>query len=135
MNEGFTEKWVNSLVISGSNLFAATANGIWTRPLSDMITSVGVTLREVPIGYSLTQNYPNPFNPTTTISFSLPSKSFVSLKVYDMLGREESTIVYEEMSAGNYTRQWNAATMPSGIYFYRLTAGSFSETKKLLFLK
>jgi len=85
--------------------------------------------------YSLTQNYPNPFNPTTTISFSLPSKSFVSLKVFDILGRDVASIISEEMSAGNYSRQWKADKMSSGIYFYRLQAGSFIETKKLVLLK
>ena len=85
--------------------------------------------------YSLTQNYPNPFNPTTTISFSLPSKSFVSLKVFDILGRDVATIVSEEMSAGNYSRPWNADKMSTGIYFYRLQAGSFTETKKLILLR
>jgi hypothetical protein len=85
--------------------------------------------------YALYQNYPNPFNPTTTIYFALPSKSFVTLKVFDILGREVSTIVSEEMSTGNYTREWNAANRSSGIYFYRLQAGSFTETKKLILLK
>jgi hypothetical protein len=85
--------------------------------------------------FVLLQNYPNPFNPTTTISFSLPSRSFVSLKVFDILGREVATIVSEEMSAGSYSRQWNAAQMSSGIYFYRLQAGTYIEMKKLVFLK
>jgi hypothetical protein len=85
--------------------------------------------------FSLNQNFPNPFNPATTISFSLPKQSFVSLKVFDLLGREAVTIVSEEMLAGNYSRQWNATGLPSGVYYYRLQAGSFTETKKLLFLK
>jgi hypothetical protein len=92
----------------------------------------------------LNQNYPNPFwsgatsrsagNPATTISFSLPSKSFVSLKVFDALGREVSTLLYEELSSGSYSEQWNAVGLPSGVYFYRLQAGSFTETKKLVLL-
>ena len=86
-------------------------------------------------GFHLDQNYPNPFNPSTTISFTLPSRSFVSLKVFDLIGREVATIVSEEMQAGNHSRQWNAANMPSGIYFYRLQAGLFAETKKLILLK
>jgi photosystem II stability/assembly factor-like uncharacterized protein len=85
--------------------------------------------------YSLSQNYPNPFNPVTNISFSIPVRSFVSVKVYDLLGREISTIVSEEMSAGYYTRQWKAAESASGIYLCRLQAGSFTETKKLLLLR
>ncbi|MGD1046708.1 MAG: T9SS type A sorting domain-containing protein [Bacteroidota bacterium] len=89
----------------------------------------------LPTSYSLEQNFPNPFNPSTTISFNLPSKSFVSLKVYDLLGREVATIISEEMSAGNYSRQWNAAALTSGVYFYRLQAGSFAGTKKLVLLR
>jgi hypothetical protein len=85
--------------------------------------------------FVLGQNYPNPFNPMTTISFYLPSRSFVSLKVFDMLGREVATIVSEEMQAGNYSQQWNAVNISSGVYFYRLQAGSFTETKKLIVLK
>jgi hypothetical protein len=85
--------------------------------------------------FKLNQNYPNPFNPSTTVSFSLPSKSFVSLKVFDILGREVATLVSEEMSAGTHVRQWNAEYISSGIYFYRLQAGLFTETKKLILLR
>lgn len=88
-----------------------------------------------PAQYELNQNYPNPFNSVTFISFSLPSKVFVSLKVYDVLGREVATIVSEELSAGNYTKKWNAVNFASGIYYYRLQAGSFSETRKLVLLR
>ena len=90
---------------------------------------------DVPAEFSLAQNYPNPFNPSTRISFSLPSITFVSLRVFDAMGRQVATLVSEELSAGNYSRQWNAAGMPSGVYFYRLQAGSFTETKKLVLLR
>jgi hypothetical protein len=86
--------------------------------------------------FALSQNYPNPFNPATTISFYLPSRSVVSLKIFDILGREIATIVNSEtVSAGNYSKQWNAAGVSSGLYFYRLQAGAFTETKKLLLLR
>jgi hypothetical protein len=85
--------------------------------------------------YKLDQNFPNPFNPTTNISFDLPSKSFVSLKVFDLLGREVAVLLSEEVSAGRYVRQWNALSLPSGIYFYRLEAGLFVETKKAILLR
>ena len=101
----------------------------------NLTTDVEDILTEIPKEYSLLQNYPNPFNPTTTISFNLPSKSFISLKIFDLIGREQATIVSEEMSQGNYSRQWNAERFPSGIYFYRLQTGIFSETKKLLLLR
>jgi hypothetical protein len=90
---------------------------------------------EQPTTYKLSQNYPNPFNSSTTISFSIPSKSCVSLTVFDALGREVMVLVDEELSAGNYTQQWNATRMTSGIYFYRLQSGSFSGTKKLMLLR
>ena len=127
---------INALVISGSNIYAGTvAGGVWKRPLSDNEVSVPQEKNEVPRQFVLSQNYPNPFNPSTNISFSIPAKSFVSLKVFDLLGKEVATIVSEEMSAGTYSRQWNAVTMSSGVYFYRLQAGSFIETKKLVLLR
>jgi hypothetical protein len=85
--------------------------------------------------FALRQNYPNPFNPTTVISYQLPVNSYVTLKVYDLLGSEVATLVNERKDAGQYSVQWNASAMPSGIYFYRIHAGDFVETKKLLLLK
>jgi photosystem II stability/assembly factor-like uncharacterized protein len=111
------------------------ASGIMRQPLSEMITSVKGGKGEIPTKISLSQNYPNPFNPSTNISFSIPSKSFVTLKVFDIIGRELATIVSEQLSEGTYSRQWNAAMMSSGIYFYRLQSGTYSETKKLILLK
>lgn len=86
-------------------------------------------------GFALDANYPNPFNPATIISFSLPSKSFVSLKVFDALGRELTVLVSEELAAGRYARQWSAEGFPSGVYFYSMQAGAFYETKKLILLR
>jgi plastocyanin len=99
------------------------------------VTGVKTTGTTMPDKFILMQNYPNPFNPSTKISFTLTSHSFVSLKIYDLLGKEVATVVSEEMPAGSYSKQWNAANMQSGIYFYRLNAGSFTETKKLVLLK
>lgn len=90
---------------------------------------------EAPKVFALSQNYPDPFNPSTNISFSIPATSFVSLKVFDALGREVSVVLSEQMPAGKYSRQWNATGLPSGVYFYRLQAGSFIETKKLVLLR
>ena len=98
-------------------------------------TILAAASRTEPNNFELMQNYPNPFNPSTKISFAIPSRSFISLKVFDMLGREVSTVVSEEMSAGNYSRQWNASNVSSGVYFYRLQAGPYSETKKLMLVK
>ena len=85
--------------------------------------------------FKLYQNYPNPFNPVTTFSFDIPKQSFVSLKIYDLLGREIVTLVNEIKSAGSYSINWNAQDMTSGVYFYRFEAKTFRITKKLLLLK
>ncbi len=90
---------------------------------------------ETPKSFQLEQNYPNPFNPATTISFSLPSTSFVSLKVFDALGKEVAVLASEELPSGTYSLQWNAAGFASGIYLYCLQAGLFTETKKLVLLR
>ncbi len=134
INTGLAKTVIYILTVSGTNLFAGTEIGVWKRPLSE-ITSVEKLSTDLPTNFRLGQNYPNPFNPSTTISFIIPSKSYVLLKIYDLLGREIAIITSEELSAGTYTRQWNASNMPSGFYFYRLQAGSFTEIKKLVLLK
>jgi hypothetical protein len=88
-----------------------------------------------PKTYSLKQNYPNPFNPVTVISYQIPTNEFITVKIFDVLGREIVTLVNKEMKAGNYSVDWNANNVPSGMYFYRLTSGKFSETKKMILMK
>jgi hypothetical protein len=85
--------------------------------------------------FQLKQNYPNPFNPTTNIEFSIPKLSNVKLIIYNQLGQTVATLVNERLSAGNYSVDWNAEGFPSGVYFYRITAGDFTQTRKLLFTK
>ena len=94
-----------------------------------VLTGISNSSLLIPSAFILFQNYPNPFNPSTTISFSLQSKSFVSLKVFDALGREVLVVLSEELSAGTYSKQWNAVGLPSGIYFYRLQARQTSGGK------
>jgi len=89
----------------------------------------------VPDSYSINQNYPNPFNPTTNISYFLAAKQFVTLKVYDILGKEIGTLVNEEKAEGQYSFNFNSGSLPSGIYFYTIHAGSFSQTRKMILLK
>jgi len=133
---GLNNGYVSSLTAYGEFLFAGTGQDwIWRRSLSELMTTVERSEMQSPDRLVLHQNYPNPFNPTTTISFSLPSRSFVSLKVLDVIGREITTLVYEELSAGDHTRQWTPSNMSSGVYFYRLQAGSFSETKELILMR
>jgi uncharacterized lipoprotein YddW (UPF0748 family) len=89
----------------------------------------------VPSEFMLSQNYPNPFNPTTSVQFALPKTEHVLVRVYDMLGQEVATLVEETLSAGRYTVTWNASHAASGVYFYRIVAGSFIDTKRMLLLK
>ena len=91
--------------------------------------------QNLPVNFSLSQNYPNPFNPTTTITYSIPKAVFVTLKVCDLLGREVATLVNEEKQPGKYEIKFDGNNFASGIYFYRLQSGGFSETKKLILLK
>jgi ligand-binding sensor domain-containing protein len=136
VNNGLTNTSVIAVKVNGPYLLAGTSGeGAWKRPLLEMVTAVHLPSNELPATYVLSQNYPNPFNPTTTISFSLPARSIVSLKIFDILGREVSTIVSGELQAGNYKGQWNAINKSSGVYFYRLTAGNFVDTKKLMVIK
>ena len=85
--------------------------------------------------YSLSQNYPNPFNPATTIMFSLPVSAQVTLKVYDVLGREAASLVDSYKEAGSHSIKFDASNLTSGIYFYQLKAGEYIETKKLILQK
>jgi photosystem II stability/assembly factor-like uncharacterized protein len=101
----------------------------------NIITSVAHNNSSFPAKFELSQNYPNPFNPVTNISFQLSSESFVSLKIFDILGRGVETLVSEKLPSGHYTRQWNAESVPSGVYFYCLKSGNQMETKKLILLK
>jgi hypothetical protein len=88
-----------------------------------------------PFVFSLGQNYPNPFNPSTDISYGVASEGMVSLKVYDLIGREVATLVNSMKTAGNYTVTFNAANLPSGVYFYKLQAGNYTAIKKSILLR
>jgi hypothetical protein len=88
-----------------------------------------------PTSYYLDQNYPNPFNPTTLISYQLPVPSDVVLKIYDVLGKQVTTLYTGKQPAGNYMLQWDANNMASGIYYYKIEAGSFIDIKRMLLLR
>jgi hypothetical protein len=93
------------------------------------------TEKEIPGNYSLFQNYPNPFNPTTIIQYNVLSFGKVVLKVYDLLGREVATLVDKQQNAGQYSVFFNASRLSSGVYFYKIQAGSYTETKKMMLIK
>jgi len=90
---------------------------------------------ELPEEFILEQNYPNPFNPVTSIQYAISSRQFVTLKVYDILGKDVATFVDEEKPVGTYEVNWNASNLPSGVYFYRLQTGDFVKTRKMILLK
>jgi hypothetical protein len=90
---------------------------------------------EVVTSYELFANYPNPFNPTTTIRYQLPQAGKASLKIFDILGREVQTLVDEVQISGSYSVNFNASSLASGVYFYRLQSGNFVSTKKMLMVK
>ncbi|MFC2103707.1 alpha/beta fold hydrolase, partial [Bacteroidota bacterium] len=104
---------------------------------SAMVTSTEESLLfdGTPDDYILAQNFPNPFNPSTRITYSIPHRSFVSLKVYDVLGNEVAELVSEENLAGNHEIRFNAGNLSSGLYFYKLIAGDYVSTKKMILLK
>ena len=89
----------------------------------------------LPSKFSLQQNYPNPFNPSTSIKYTIDSRQFVNLKVYDLLGREVATLVNEDKPSGNYEVNFIANGLSSGVYFYKLVSGNFVETKKMILMR
>ena len=91
--------------------------------------------QKLPTEFALMQNYPNPFNPTTTITYHLPKASNVKLKVYDIIGNEIATLVDEEESAGVYEINFNHNKLASGVYLYKLQAGGFTETRKMILMR
>ena len=123
-NKALSEEEVEFIFNAGPDTSTGGSSGIENKEIANL-----------PEGYSLLQNYPNPFNPSTTISFSIPEKSFVTLKVYDVTGSEVATIVNGELSSGEYNRQWSPTNIASGVYFYRLQAGNFTASRKLLLIR
>ena len=128
-------KVVLSLAIDAEDYLYA---GPWGYSLYKTTTSTVTSVEDLefePTLYYLGQNYPNPFNPTTSIQYAIASRQFVTLNVYDVLGNEVTTLVNEEKPVGTYELNWNAANLPSGVYFYRLQVGSFVQTRKMILLK
>jgi len=150
VNEGLSDLRINTLLIHDNIIYAGTQTaGLWKRNLSEIL-SVNQISSEVPSDYSLSQNYPNPFNPATKIKFSIPvvgqrhvegneirrSGTFdTKLIIYDILGKEISTLVNESLQPGTYEVTFDAAPYPSGVYFYTLSAGDFTKMNKMILVK
>ena len=134
---------VGVIAADKSYLLAATqGNGIWKRPFSDfIIASVKQPARGLPTEYTLSQNYPNPFNPTTMLGYTVPERSRVTIRLYDLLGRIVATLVDREVEPGEHLQQWNGSGASSGVYFATMSAASadgkivFSTVRKILLMK
>lgn len=137
ISEGFDPSYqANTLIVNEPYIFAGRrSRGVWRRLLSEVVTSVELTDDQIPNDFTLKQNYPNPFNPSTKIKFSVPQSSFVTIKVYSILGKEITTLISEKKAIGSYEVDFNAKNLPSGVYFYKLQAGSFIESKKMILLR
>lgn len=122
-------------MIDSLNGFICGNHGIILKTTTGGLVPVNHEKKSVPITFALKQNYPNPFNPSTQIDFDIPQASNVTLKVYDMLGREIATLVNENMISGKYSTTWDASSFSSGTYFYRIKAGDFVDTKKMVLVK
>lgn len=144
--QGLGNASISSIVIHNNYIFVSNSNYLstnvsaWRRPLAEVIGIKNIST-ELPLRYDLHQNYPNPFNPSTRISFDVsPDSRFdgngnVVLKIYNALGREISVLVNEQLQPGTYEVTWNANSYPSGVYFYKLTSGDFSQTMRMILLK
>jgi hypothetical protein len=147
-----TEGKYTRIIPSGLFSVAVSAEGYKNLSITNVQaqqagTTVDAVLQSTPSGlpatnaghqpgeYILFDAYPNPFNPSTMISFLLPTRSFVSLKIFNILGSEVATLVSGQLSAGYHSQQWDAADMPSGIYLYQIQTGNTTQTRKLILLR
>ncbi len=126
-----TEMWSDSLFIyNNSNNKPIETIAVFNDIPLDIVGN-----QEFPTNYNLFQNYPNPFNPTTKIKYSIPNSDKVLIKVYDVLGREVETLLNECENAGTYEIEFDGSNLTSGLYFYKITSGKYSETKKMILMK
>ena len=135
-----TLRFIPAVIATYNGWFLVTSNAA-SSPDTIKVTGKGETpqkvgtMIDIPKQFMLIQNYPNPFNPSTTIAYSIPGNEIVTMKVFDVLGKEAATLVNERKVAGEYSISFNAQDLPSGIYFYQLRSGNFVETKKMILMK
>jgi len=122
------------IMVYAANNLKSYADSIF-RSLAIPATNVDNSEKGIPQEFALMQNYPNPFNPSTTIEYQITEYGLVSIKIFDVLGKEVRTLVNEEKSIGTYEINWNAENLPSGVYFYQLKAGNYVETKKMILMR
>jgi len=129
---GLGDQTILSLAMSpDGTIYAGTDAGVY---MTSSVTSVE-DIPQLPEKYSLSQNYPNPFNPGTTINFSIMEEGMITLRVFDLTGREVATLVNDQLAPGAYARYWDASALASGIYHYRMTAGGTSQTRTMVLVK
>ncbi len=149
-NNVWTQHKYNLSSFAGQRIYIAfryylpVQNALWCN-IDDMFignhSAIGITPigNKVPKEFSLSQNYPNPFNPTTKIQFSIPVRTgrdlSIQIKVFDVLGREVATLVNEQLNPGTYETDWSADKFASGVYYYKLVSGTFSDTRKMILIK
>jgi hypothetical protein len=139
-NEGLSSNLsVNALLLKNNVLYAGitggtSGNGVYARSLGELI-GINLISSEVPNSFSLSQNYPNPFNPNTNIDFQIAKKGLAKLIIYNILGREVTVLVNEQLYPGIYRVEWVGSNYPSGIYFYKLITEGYTETRKMILLK
>lgn len=125
---------IEEMVIFNNKILLATSNGIYERNISEL-TGITHVSSEIPWKFSLEQNYPNPFNPETNIKFSIAAKNNIKISVFDVTGKEISVLIDMQLEPGTYEINFDASALTSGIYFYRLEADNFSETKRMILVK
>jgi hypothetical protein len=126
----------SGIVVVGhlSPFFSSVFDSIRVSGVGSLPTTVAF-FQSIPSHFSLAQNYPNPFNPSTTIQYDVPTSSHVLLEVYNLLGQAVATLVDEVKQPGRYAATWQCSNLPSGVYFYRMQAAEFVQTKKLILLR
>jgi photosystem II stability/assembly factor-like uncharacterized protein len=126
---------VTAMAVYGNQFYAGhRMKGIYKTPINTLVNTKE-TSSEIPMSFKLEQNFPNPFNPITEISYSLPVKAFTTIKVYDLLGQEVISLINENKEAGTYSLQFDGSSLSSGVYFYKIIAGDFTDTKKMVLIK
>lgn len=121
--------------LNSVKVLSELSNDIYQFCQNGFVIGIQPLSTEIPAGFHLYQNYPNPFNPVTKISFDLPVSGNVTVKIFNSIGEEIETVLHEKLNAGMYSVDWNAASYPSGVYFYQIISGNYSETKKMVLIK
>jgi photosystem II stability/assembly factor-like uncharacterized protein len=138
INDGLASTYspyISSIVVKDNDIYIGTQDGVWKRPLKEVITSIDNVKNIKPDQFELSQNYPNPFNPSTKIKYSIAKEGRVKLTIYNSIGRKVATLVDQNKPAGNYSVQFNKSNFASGIYLYRLESGNYSYVKKFMLIK